>query len=112
MKRIGVDTGGTFTDSVLWDDETGVVASTKVSSNQADPSRAVMAAVRKLGPEPPVTCAISTAPQWRPTPMLERSGSRIAMLCTAGFRDILEIAPADATARADLRPTRRSAHCR
>ena len=32
MKRVGVDTGGTFTDSVLWDEEKGLVASAKVSS--------------------------------------------------------------------------------
>ncbi len=37
MKRVGVDTGGTFTDSVLWDEEEGLVASAKVSSNKADP---------------------------------------------------------------------------
>ena len=29
MKRIGVDAGGTFTDSVLWDEEEGLVASAK-----------------------------------------------------------------------------------
>ncbi len=37
MKRIGVDAGGTFTDSVLWDDESGLIASAKVSSNKSDP---------------------------------------------------------------------------
>ena len=92
MKRIGVDTGGTFTDSVLWDDETGVVASTKVSSDQADPSRAVMAAVRKLGPDTNVDVgALIHGTTVATNAVLERSGSRIAMLCTAGFRDILEI---------------------
>jgi len=92
MKRIGVDTGGTFTDSVLWDDETGVVASTKVSSDKADPSRAVMAAVRKLGPGTNVDVgAMIHGTTVATNAVLERSGSRIAMLCTAGFRDILEI---------------------
>jgi len=92
MKRIGVDTGGTFTDSVLWDDETGVVASTKVSSDKADPSRAVMAAVRKLGPGTNVDVgALIHGTTVATNAVLERSGSRIAMLCTEGFRDILEM---------------------
>lgn len=92
MKRIGVDTGGTFTDSVLWDDESGVVASTKVSSDKADPSRAVMAAVRKLGAGATVdVSALVHGTTVATNAILERSGSRIAMLCTAGFRDVLEI---------------------
>jgi N-methylhydantoinase A len=32
MKRIGVDTGGTFTDSVLWDEEKGLLGSATASS--------------------------------------------------------------------------------
>ena len=92
MKRIGVDTGGTFTDSVLWDDESGVVASTKVSSDKADPSRAVMAAVGKLGPDTNVDVgALVHGTTVATNAVLERSGPRIGMLCTTGFRDILEI---------------------
>src|SRR5262245_66118557 len=93
MKRVGVDTGGTFTDSVLWDEEKGLVASAKVSSNKADPSRAVIASVNKLGGENAgevrylihgTTVATNAT--------LERSGPRIGMMCTAGFRDVLELA--------------------
>jgi N-methylhydantoinase A len=92
MKRIGVDTGGTFTDSVLWDDESGVVTSTKVSSDKTDPSRAVMAAVGKLGPDTNVGVgALVHGTTVATNAVLERSGPRIGMLCTAGFRDILEI---------------------
>ena len=36
--RIGVDSGGTFTDVCLFDDATGHVAVWKVSSTPADPS--------------------------------------------------------------------------
>lgn len=34
MKRIGIDTGGTFTDAVLWDEYTGLEASAKASSTK------------------------------------------------------------------------------
>jgi N-methylhydantoinase A len=93
MKRIGVDTGGTFTDSVLWDEEEGLIASAKVSSNRSDPSRAVVASVDKLGEaaEAEVGYLIhGTTVATNAT--LERTGPRIGMICTAGFRDVLEIA--------------------
>jgi N-methylhydantoinase A len=93
MKRIGVDTGGTFTDSVLWDEERGIVASAKVSSDKEDPSRAVVASVAKLGEEgaSDVRYLIyGTTVATNAT--LERTGPRVGMICTAGFRDVLEIA--------------------
>lgn len=92
MKRIGVDTGGTFTDSVLWDEEEGLIGSAKVSSNKADPSTAVIGSIAKLGE------AAATQVRYlvhgttvATNATLERSGSRIGILCTAGFRDVLEI---------------------
>jgi N-methylhydantoinase A len=92
VKRIGVDTGGTFTDAVLWDDESGIVASTKVSSDKADPSRAVIASVRRLGPDTNVgVAALIHGTTVATNAVLERSGPRIAILGTAGFRDVLEI---------------------
>ena len=93
MKRIGVDTGGTFTDSVLWDEDEGLVASAKVSSNKADPSKAVVASVEKLGNAAKYDVAYlihGTTVATNAT--LERTGPRVGMICTAGFRDVLEIA--------------------
>lgn len=93
MKRIGVDTGGTFTDSVLWDEERGIVASAKVSSSKEDPSRAVVGAVAKLGEEAASDVRYLTYGTTVATnATLERTGSRVGMICTAGFRDVLEIA--------------------
>jgi len=92
MKRIGVDTGGTFTDAVLWDDESGIIASTKVSSDKADPSRAVLASVRRLGPDTNVDVdSLIHGTTVATNAVLEHSGPRIAVLGTAGFRDVLEI---------------------
>ena len=91
MKRIGVDTGGTFTDAVLWDDEKEVVTTVKVSSVKEDPTRAVSNAILKMGGAGDVrylmhgtTVATNAA--------LEGSGPRVALVCTEGFRDVLEIA--------------------
>ena len=93
MKRIGVDTGGTFTDSVLWDEESGLIGSAKVSSNKENPSSAVVTSVAKLGPEAETDVRYlihGTTVATNAT--LERTGPRIGMLCTEGFRDVLEIA--------------------
>jgi N-methylhydantoinase A len=92
MKRIGVDTGGTFTDSVLWDEEGGLIASAKVSSDKSHPSRAVVASLGKLGnaAEQDVRYLLhGTTVATNAT--LERTGPRVGMICTAGFRDVLEI---------------------
>jgi N-methylhydantoinase A len=93
MKRIGVDTGGTFTDSVLWDEEKGLVASAKVSSNKADPAQAVLASIGKLhGAAAADVRYLIHGTTVATNATLERSGPRIGMICTAGFRDVLEIA--------------------
>ena len=48
MKTIGVDVGGTFTDLVYCNLETGDLAIHKVSTTPDDPSRAVMQGVREI----------------------------------------------------------------
>ena len=48
MKRIGVDVGGTFTDLILVDEETGRIAVDKVASTPDDPARAVVEGVEQL----------------------------------------------------------------
>src|ERR1700730_2037969 len=92
MKRIGVDTGGTFTDSVLWDEEKGLLASAKASSNKADPASAVLAAVTKLDGAGADVRYLVHGTTVATNATLERSGPRIGLICTAGFRDVLEIA--------------------
>ncbi|GAA4559834.1 hydantoinase/oxoprolinase family protein [Planotetraspora kaengkrachanensis] len=46
--RIGVDTGGTFTDVVLVDEETGEIVTTKTPSTPANPADGFMAGVHKV----------------------------------------------------------------
>ena len=48
MKRIGVDVGGTFTDLVLVDEDTGTITVDKVASTPDDPSRGVVEGIRRL----------------------------------------------------------------
>lgn len=46
--RVGVDAGGTFTDVCLFEEETGAIRVTKVSSTPADPSRAITQGVADI----------------------------------------------------------------
>ena len=70
--RIGVDSGGTFTDVCLFDDETGSVAVWKVASTPDDPSRGIAAGVAE-GTRPgrrharPLSAISATARPSRPT---------------------------------------------
>lgn len=91
--RIGVDAGGTFTDVCLFEEESGAIRVTKVSSTPADPSRAIAAGVAAILAEAGegevayfahgTTVATNTLIQGR--------GAATGLITTAGFRDILEI---------------------
>ena len=68
--RIGVDSGGTFTDVCLFDESSGRIAVWKVATTPADPSHAVAQgvgeALGELGaPASDVSCS-AMARQWRP----------------------------------------------
>ena len=89
--RIGVDTGGTFTDVVAAD---GTVA--KVPSTPADPGTAVRigaAAVLPEGMVRPELLAHGTTVATNA--MLERRGGRVALVTNEGFADVIEIARQD-----------------
>lgn len=87
--RVGVDTGGTFTDVVAAD---GSVA--KVPSTPDDPGRAVREGVGALGgTTPPAVLAHGTTVATNA--LLERRGARVALVTTTGLRDVIEIARQD-----------------
>jgi len=46
--RIGIDTGGTFTDVVAFDEQTGELVSTKIASTPADPAQGFLAGIDKV----------------------------------------------------------------
>jgi N-methylhydantoinase A/oxoprolinase/acetone carboxylase beta subunit len=86
--RIGVDTGGTFTDFVILSEDTIVVR--KVLSTTLDPSLAVMDGIKDYlnTPSPPDIIHGTTVAT---NSLLERKGGRIAFITTKGFENILFI---------------------
>src|SRR6266567_5086889 len=85
--RIAIDTGGTFTDCV-WA-EHGHIRMLKVFSTPADPSQAIVEALRKITHEGALVLLHGTTVGTNT--LLERKGARTALVTTAGFEDAIEI---------------------
>ena len=85
--RIAIDTGGTFTDIVYFQDSQFVVL--KVFSTPSDPGRAVIEGLHKISPDPDVVVRHGTTVATNA--MLERKGARVAFLTTKGFEDTIAI---------------------
>lgn len=92
--RLGVDIGGTFTDIVLLSDD-GSIVTKKVLSSPPDYSEAIESGVRELLKETGIlpsqiyeflhgTTVVTNT-------IIERKGSRVALITTEGFRDVLEL---------------------
>ena len=88
--RLGVDVGGTFTDLVALGG--GGVLTTKVPSTPRDQSEGVMNAIAASGVEAGALAAFAHGMTVATNALLERNGARMALVTTAGFRDVLEIA--------------------
>jgi N-methylhydantoinase A/oxoprolinase/acetone carboxylase beta subunit len=89
--RIGVDTGGTFTDLLLLD-ERGLRVY-KLRSVPADPSQAILEGIRALVGEDlgAVELEVTHGTTVATNAVLERKGARVALVTTAGFEDVLRI---------------------
>jgi N-methylhydantoinase A/oxoprolinase/acetone carboxylase beta subunit len=88
MMRIGVDTGGTFTDLVLLAGDR--LISHKVRSTPDDPSRAILTGLSELAAHG-VPDEIVHGSTVATNAVLERKGARVALVATAGFEDVLRI---------------------
>ncbi len=93
--RLGVDTGGTFTDLCAFEEAAGNVIVTKVPSTPSNPSHAVMNGIRKLidrdGILPGHLCFLIHGTTVATNALLEHKGARTALLTTEGFEDVLHI---------------------
>lgn len=87
--RIAIDTGGTFTDCVWIDPATRRLRMLKVFSTPADPSRAILEALRKIALSEEVILLHGTTVGTNT--LLERKGARTALVTTQGFEDAIEI---------------------
>ena len=94
--RIGIDTGGTFTDVVALDEATGELVTTKTPSTPADPADGFLAAVDKvlglLGATGADVAAVSHGTTVATNQLLEGRLDRIGFITNDGYEHVLEIA--------------------
>ena len=91
MYIVGIDVGGTFTDLTAVDAATGRVVVTKVPSRPRQEAGAVLAGLEALGIASADVRRLVHGTTVGTNAVLERRGARVALLTTAGFRDLIEI---------------------
>ena len=94
--RLGVDTGGTFTDAVIMDEESGEFIIDKVSSTPSDPSlsfyQIVAQALETTHAKADHVSYLVHGTTVATNCIIESKTAKCGFLTTKGFRDILEIA--------------------
>ena len=92
MSRIaGIDVGGTFTDLIVVDDESGEVRIAKVPTTVENQAFGVLAALDAAGVDPSGLEAIVHGTTTTTNAMLERKIATVGLITTRGFRDVLEL---------------------
>ncbi|ORI21189.1 hydantoinase/oxoprolinase family protein [Rhodococcus sp. 1168] len=94
--RVGIDTGGTFTDVVAVDEESGEMATTKTPSTPADPAEGFLAGIDKVLQQLGVTgdslSAVSHGTTVATNKLLEGKVENLGFITTEGYEHVLEIA--------------------
>ena len=94
-RRIGVDVGGTFTDFVLVDEERDVIFTGKQLTSASDPGVAICEGVLRIAREAGVGLAdvdgVVHGTTLVANTIIERTGARVGLITTRGFRDVLEV---------------------
>jgi N-methylhydantoinase A len=104
--RLGLDIGGTFTDVIMADCESGRLWTAKTPSTPADPSQGFFAGVGKVlkltEARPSEVTAVFHGSTVATNAILEGKGARTGMIVTAGFKYVLEIGRHDIPRKENL----------
>jgi N-methylhydantoinase A len=103
MLWLGVDVGGTFTDLVLFDPATGALRMLKTPSTPSNQAEGVLAGIGGLGVEPGQFARVVHGTTIATNTALERNGARLAVLITAGHKDVLVVGRGNRTAMYDIK---------
>jgi len=104
--RIGVDTGGTYTDVVLYDEGQGTVHTTKTASTPPEFERGVLTGIEdvldRAGIEPAAVDFMSHGTTVGTNAVLEGDLPPLGLITNQGLRDVLEIGDQTRPALYDL----------
>ena len=94
--RLGVDVGGTFTDVLLIDTDSGQTWRGKTASTPADQSIGVLRGIERVCGEAGIALAdvseILHGSTVATNAILEQKGAKVGLVTTQGFRQVLQIA--------------------
>ncbi|GAW52325.1 MULTISPECIES: hydantoinase/oxoprolinase family protein [unclassified Nocardioides] len=94
--RIGIDTGGTFTDVVAFDEDSGELVTTKTPSTPSNPADGFLAGIDKvlglIGATGADIDAVSHGTTVATNQLLEGKVDRLGFITTEGYEAMLEIA--------------------
>jgi len=93
--RVGIDIGGAFTDLIAFNDERGEVKWVKVESTPPEFEKGVIETVKKSGIDLSRVKYIVHGQTVVINTIVTRSGAKVGLITTRGFRDILEIGRAN-----------------
>ena len=86
--RVGIDTGGTFTDLIALDESTGEIHLGKVFSTPGQPAEALLNALAQAQIPLPTVKQLIHGTTVATNALLEHKGAKVAYVTTAGFEDI------------------------
>ena len=86
--RVSVDVGGTFTDVIVLDEDSGNIQLDKVATTPANPAEGVLQGFAKAGAQTQKIEYFVHGTTLGINAMLTRSGAKVAFVTTSGFRDI------------------------
>ncbi|HJX45378.1 MAG TPA: hydantoinase/oxoprolinase N-terminal domain-containing protein, partial [Geodermatophilus sp.] len=94
--RLGVDVGGTFTDVLLVDEDSGATWRAKTASTPADQAVGVLTGIGKVCADAGVSlgevASVLHGTTVATNAILEGKGATVGLVTTRGFRQVLQIA--------------------
>ena len=94
--RLGVDVGGTFTDLLLVDENSGETFMAKVPSTPEDSSVGVLNGIERICEEssidPKAVASVMHGTTVATNAVLTRKGAKVGLVTTRGYRQVLQVA--------------------
>ena len=94
--RLGIDVGGTFTDLLLFEEDSGAIHLLKTPSTPEDPSIGILAGIQRIvteaGGSPSDIQAILHGTTVSTNIILEENGAKVGLLVTENFEQVLHLA--------------------
>ncbi len=100
--RIGIDSGGTFTDLIAIDELSGRVSASKTSSTPNEPLKALKEILTGTAIDPLTVTRLVLGTTITTNAIIQRRGAKVLFLGTSGIEDLLELQTSNRPRNYDL----------